>query len=352
MKWPKAFVTVLLAAWVIAGLAVVPSHAQDLAQQKQQKMIRLNQIDNQLKASPTQEEYDRLMQERERLVAEIKDIDARLKADVEAMKRINAVKKAYNDGNTAYRLGQYAQAVEHYDKALSMDPTFYMAYYGKGLALTKLRQYQKAVEAYQLAVQHNPSYSAAYVNMGKIYRDRLRNPDKAMTIFKTAIEKDPSAYKAYYELGVVYLNIEKDYNKAVENFIAATRLKKDYGLGFYSLGVALTELNRLDDALAALDSAIANPERRNWSDPYARKAVVYNKQGNCKAALAAAEKAISLNRRDSLAKYEAGRASKCLGQLQQALSYFRDLKKDRAWSRTAEYEIDLIANRDKYGGNE
>ncbi len=352
MKSLKLIGAGVFVLFVLLSLSVGFAVAQDLAKQKQEKMVRLNEIDNRLKASPSKEEYDQLIKEREQIVAEIKKIDEALKADVEAMKKINAVKKAYNEGNTALRLGQYEKAIQLYDKALSMDPTFYKAYYGKGFALNKVRQYQKAVEAYQKAVEHNPNYTEAYVNMAKIYRDRLRNPEKAAEIFKTAIERDPSAYKAYYELGVYYLNVKKDPNKAVENFIQATRLKPDYALAYFSLGVGLTELGRYNDAIAALDSAIANSKRKRWSSPWARKAVAYNKMGNCKAALQAAKQALSLKKNDSLAKYEAGKASKCLGQFQQALSYFESLKRDRLWRKTAEYEIDLIVNRDKYGGNE
>ena len=112
----------------------------------------------------------------------------------------------------------------------------------------------------------------------------------------------------------------------------------------------MTELSQLDQAIANLDNALAFTSRKNWASPHARLAVVYNKKGNCAKALEQAALALTMKKKTPLANYEAGKAAKCQGQLQKALAYFEALKKDRRWKRTAEYEIDLIVNRDKYGG--
>ncbi|MCH7673642.1 hypothetical protein IH879_01655, partial [candidate division KSB1 bacterium] len=51
------------------------------------------------------------------------------------------------------------------------------------------------------------------------------------------------------------------------------------------------------------------------------------------------------------AAYEAGKACKELGQFNEAIKYFGISGKSRVWKKTADYEIDLIKNRDKYGSN-
>jgi hypothetical protein len=51
------------------------------------------------------------------------------------------------------------------------------------------------------------------------------------------------------------------------------------------------------------------------------------------------------------AAFEAGKASHCVGNEQQALTYYGIAAKDRAWKKSAEYEIDLIVNKDKYQSN-
>lgn len=324
--------------------------SQDLNQQKQEKIKQISEIDKQLAGNPSAEEYDELIRKREKLESEIKEITAKLMADADAMKKINAVKKAYNDGNNAYKLGQYQEAIGHYDKALTQDSTFFKAYYGKGLTLKKLRKYADAIKAYKGAIRHNPSYTEAYVALGKIY-SQTNQPDNAIKTYNAAVEYDPQSYKAYYELGAIYLDKKKDYNKAAQNFTKATQINPNYDLAFYSLGVSLTELRRYDEALLALDNALAVTARKKWHTPYYRMAVIYNKQGNSSKAKQAADEALKRKRNYAPAAFEAGKASKDLGQFNQAIDYFKIAAKNRQWKRTADYEIDLIVNRDKYGGN-
>lgn len=332
-------------------LCVSVAIGQDLAQQKQQKLNQVNEIDAKIKAGASGAEYDALIKQREKLVAEIKEIDSKLMADTEAMKKINAVKKAFNDGNNAFKLGQNQEALQFYNTAISLDSTFYKAHYGKGLTLKRMRRYDEAAAAYQAAIRHSPTYSEAYIALGKIYSETGK-PDKAIQTYQQAIQNDPSEAKAYYELGAVYLDVKKDYNKAAENFTKATQLDPEYDLAFYSLGVALTEIGRLDEAEMALENALSVTKRKKWAEPYYRLAVIHNKKGAFTAAKQAASEALKIEGRiKPAAAYEAGRACKGLGQLSEAISYFELAARDRAWKASADYEIDLIKNKDKYGSN-
>lgn len=322
--------------------------AQDLNQQKQELINQIKAIDAKLKAGPTAEEYDELIEKRKELETEVKAINEKLKSDVEAMQKINSVKKAFNDGNNAFKLGQYQQALQYYNKAISLDSTFYSAYYGKGLTLKKMRKYREAAKAHQGAIRHNPTYTQAYVALGKIYAD-LDKYDDAIETYKKGVGNDPSSAKLYYELGAVYLNNKKDYQKAFQNFSKAVQLNPEYDLAFYSMGVSLTELTRYEQAADALNNALTVTNRRNWASPHYRLAVIYNKQGNPTAAKEEAVKALDAKSNYAPAAYEAGKACKELQQYDQAIEYFEQAAKDRVWKRAAEYEIDLIINRDKYG---
>ncbi len=344
-KFRYLLVVILCFAFIAGGVL----SAQDLNQQKQVLIQKIHEIDTKLKDNPTKDEYDNLLKDRKKIQDEIKSINEKLMADADAMKKINAVKKAYNDGLNAYKLGQLQTAVANYNKAIELDPTFGKAYYGKGLALKKMRKYKDAIQAYKSAVEHSPNYVEAYIALGKMY-SQINQPDYAISTYNSAIQNDPSAYKAYYELGAVYLNKKKNYNKAAANFTKATQIKPDYDLAYYSLGVSLIELGRLNEAVLAMENALSVTKKRKWAAPYYRMAVIYNKQGKYSKAKVAAQKALANKKNYAPAAYEAGKASKDLGQFNKALSYFQIAAKDRLWKRSADYEIDLIQNRDKYGG--
>ncbi|MFQ5750778.1 MAG: tetratricopeptide repeat protein [bacterium] len=329
--------TMLFLLFLFVGVGL----SQDLNQQKQQKMNQVNEIDSKLKANPSPDEYDRLIKERKKIVAEIEDINKKLMADDAAMKKMAAVKKAFNDGKNAFKLGQYTQALNLLNEAIAMDSTFYLAHYVKGLTLKKSRKFNEAISAYKATIRHNPSYIEAYIALGKLY-SLMEMHDNAITTYNDAIAKDPSAYRVYYELGVVYRNNKKNYKKAAENFTKATQINPEYDLAFYSLGVSLTELSRFDEAIMALENALAVTKRKRWADPYYRMAVVYNRQGKFSQAKKAAVDALNIKKNYGAASYEAGIASKNLGQIQTAKKYFEAAKQDRIWKKSAEYEIKLL----------
>ncbi len=89
--------------------------SQDLNQQKQAKRKQVTEIDAKLKSNPTPEEYEDLIKKREKIVAEIKAIEKIMKSDDATMKKINAVKRAGNAGNSALKLGQLPEAVNYYN---------------------------------------------------------------------------------------------------------------------------------------------------------------------------------------------------------------------------------------------
>jgi tetratricopeptide (TPR) repeat protein len=335
----------IVAVFLFAAGSVLAAN-QDLQKQKQQKLKEIQRIDRDLQ-SATPEEYKDLMAAREKVVAEIKEIDQKLMADADAMKKINAVKKAFNEGLQAYKVGQNQAAATSCDKAIELDSTFYQAYYVKGLAMKKMRDFNGAIAAYQGAIRQNPGYVEAYDALGSIYR-QTNQADKAISVYKNALENDPSSAKIYYGLGAVYQNNKRDYNKAVENFRKATQFDAEYDLAYYSLGVSLTELGKFNEAIMSLEQALAVTDKRNWADANYRLSVAYNKLGNCSEALSHAETAMDQKKRHGGAAYEAGKASVCLGNEQKALGYFELAKKDKIWKRSAEYEIDLLVNKDKY----
>ena len=62
--------------------------------------------------------------------------------------------------------GKLEEAIEAYNKALSIKPDYADAYYNLGIALQDQSKLEEAIEAYKKALSIKPDYADAYYNMG------------------------------------------------------------------------------------------------------------------------------------------------------------------------------------------
>ena len=272
-------------------------------------------------------------------------------AMLDEQKRINAAKKAYNDGITHLKKDMAEQALKSYELAIQYDNNFALAYHGKGVALAKLRRYDEALVAYHKSVQLDPLYAEGYLALAKLYRN-MDKYDEALTMCLKAIGADTASgnanvkhlSKAYYELGYVY-NKLKNYQKAADAFAEVGNFNpKHYG-SFDALGVALEKIDKSTEAIDAFKKAVEI--KPNNYKAYARLAALYNKLGQYQNALDAALNSLKYRKNYALAAFEAGTAYKNLGQFTNAITYFEISARDRAWGKSAQWEIDMIKRKMK-----
>lgn len=296
-------------------------------------------------------EYQKKIEEHEREKARIEAENKAKAALLDEQKRINAAKKAYNEGGTYLKKGMAEEALKSYELSIQYDNNFALAYHGKGVALAKLRRTDEALAAYHKSVQLNPLYADGYLALAKLYR-QLDRYDEALTMCLKAIDADTISGNskpgdladAYYELGFVY-NKRKDFLKAAEAFEQVTKIEPNNSKAFNAHGAALEQLAKSDQAIAAYQKAVAiNP--KNY-ESYGRLASLYNKLGQADKALDAAMNSLKIKPNYALAAFEAGDAYKKLGQHQNAIQYFQIAAKDKAWVQSAQYEIDMIKRKMK-----
>ena len=69
-------------------------------------------------------------------------------------------------GATNQGLGKLDEAIEAYNKAITIKPDYAEAYYNMGNALNDQGKLDNAIGAYNKAISHKPNYPNAYNNMG------------------------------------------------------------------------------------------------------------------------------------------------------------------------------------------
>jgi serine/threonine protein kinase/Flp pilus assembly protein TadD len=107
--------------------------------------------------------------------------------------------------------GKNQEAIEHFERALELDPVNSDAYRGMARAYEALgdkENLDKAEATYLKGIQLKPSYWAGYSNLGRFYY-RLGNKESAAQQFKQAIALTPDNFRAYASLGAIYYHMER-----------------------------------------------------------------------------------------------------------------------------------------------
>lgn len=144
-------------------------------------------------------------------------------------------------GDNFLNTGDYEQAINQYDKAISINPQMAEAYSNRGVALKMLKQYDAALQSFTKALEFkNKQQDAAYYNLGEMYRDQ-NNALKAIEYFYKAAETSPFPMDPYHKAGELLNNTGKwdqslaTFKLAIENSLTIENcyegmLKRDYFL--------------------------------------------------------------------------------------------------------------------------
>jgi len=83
---------------------------------------------------------------------------------------------AYNNRGVAYaEIGRYQLAIEDFGKVISLDPRYFKPYNNRGLVYAKLGQYQMAIEDFNKAMRLKPDDVDTYFNRGLVYFNQGNN---------------------------------------------------------------------------------------------------------------------------------------------------------------------------------
>jgi tetratricopeptide (TPR) repeat protein len=68
----------------------------------------------------------------------------------------------YAKGLALTRLKLYDQAMDCFDRALSIDKNYAVVWYAKGLALTRLKLYDQAMDCFRTSIKNNPKAAGGF----------------------------------------------------------------------------------------------------------------------------------------------------------------------------------------------
>jgi tetratricopeptide (TPR) repeat protein len=151
-------------------------------------------------------------------------------------------------------LGQYADAIASFEKAVELAPEKQEAWFGRSNALAAVGRFQEAVISYQKSADLNPQDYQVWNNFGYVWH-QVGDYEQAIAHYDKAIACKPDCAPAWNNRGYALFHLGL-YDTAIACYDDALSFNKNYAAAWHNRGNALQALERYDDALVDFDRAL------------------------------------------------------------------------------------------------
>jgi serine/threonine protein kinase len=222
------------------------------------KPIELGGIVRQCLAKDPSNRYGRFDEMREELAEMYVKLTGEVAPQPVRGVALDAVKLG-NKGISLSALGQTDQALECYERALTVNPRLAGVWSAKGIVLKELRRIDEALACHGYALEFDPFFPNAWCNKGATLLEAGRN-EEAINCCERALELDPFYVEAWANKGVALARLERN-EEAAACYDRSLELDPRYEKAWHNKGVALTNMRKFEEALACLEQALAVNER-------------------------------------------------------------------------------------------
>jgi tetratricopeptide (TPR) repeat protein len=150
--------------------------------------------------------------------------------------------------------GKYAEALDHFRKAIKLAPYDPVLYNNMGVTFFKMAEMDSAIKSYQTAIRMRPAYARAYTNLGNVYFT-LGEYNLALQAVRAAVKKDPEFFEAYILQGDLYEKAGQ-LDDAIESYKTAVTLAPTSASIHINLGSLYYKNNMLTEAIAEYEKGI------------------------------------------------------------------------------------------------
>jgi len=159
-----------------------------------------------------------------------------------------------NLANVLARQGRYAEALEYFERGLTINPNDVEMLSNQSLALMTDGQLDHAGTTLIKAIELDPNYGHAHFNLG-VLRYRQRNYGAAVEHFSDALSTNPALTQAYLNLGTTYAEMGK-FRSAIDVWKQLERIQPHNASLVFNIGLSWLRLGQDADASSALQKAL------------------------------------------------------------------------------------------------
>jgi tetratricopeptide (TPR) repeat protein len=123
-------------------------------------------------------------------------------------------------------LGDAETAIDFYERSLGADPDQSVTWVNAGLALETLGDLEQAASAYETATGIYRWEALAHMNLGNL-RLAAADPEAAVDRYRVAIEADPGLVQALYYLALAQVQLDRR-DEAMQALRSALALSPDH----------------------------------------------------------------------------------------------------------------------------
>ncbi len=180
------------------------------------------------------------------------------------------------------------EAIEHYQKALEINPNYAKAHFNLGNVLAGTGRGNEALVHYEKAVQLDPGYVNARIRLGSVLLHAGRI-DEGIAQYLKVVQINPNDDRAHASLGDIFMQTGK-LDQAAAHYSRAAEINPKAVAGPRGLGNVMLKSGKLDDAIAYFKKALEVAP--SDIDTYLSLALATGQKGRFTAAIEVLESAV------------------------------------------------------------
>jgi protein O-GlcNAc transferase len=216
-------------------------------------------------------------------------------------------------------LGQFNDAIIHYNHALLIQPNYSKAHFNLGGVLHEIGKLDDSIKSYESSIAIDPDYPEAHNNLGNVQRE-LGDYINAIKSYENALANNNDYIEARYSLAITLQQIGN--LESIRHFEKIITLKPDFAEAHNNLGVVFKEINQLDEAVESYKNAInINPK---FAEAHNNLGNALRSLGELNDAVKSFESAIKIKPDYPVFHNNLGNTLKDLGELKKALLSYQE----------------------------